>query len=206
MHDFSSRRTWIAARFGAAMVAIDLRRARPVSGADGPDLDSFPFVGKGNKYEDFEVDQTIPHHWGRTLTQADNVAFSTATCAWLPLHLNVEYARSQGHPDVAVNPMLVLCTAVGLSVEDLSESGGPFLGIDDCIFHRPVYPGDTIMASSRVVTKRISSSRPGAGIVTWHTTATNQRGELVVELVRTNLVACRGEQPHQLMQEEESHV
>ena len=177
-----------------------------MSGAETPDLDSFPLVGKGNKYEDFEVDQTIPHHWGRTLTEADNVAFSTATCAWLPLHLNVEYARSQGHPDVAINPMLVLCTAVGLSVEDLSESGGPFLGIDDCVFHRPVYPGDTITASSRVVTKRTSASKSGVGIVTWHTTATNQRGELVVELVRTNLVACRGEQTYEPMQEERTHV
>jgi itaconyl-CoA hydratase len=159
--------------------------------ADTVDLDTFPRVGKGNKYEDFEVGQTMTHHWGRTLTQADNVAFSTATCAWLPLHLNVEYARGQGHPDTVINPMLVLCTAVGLSVEDLSESGGPFLGIDDCSFVRPVYPNDTINATSRVVAMRTSTSKPGVGIVTWHTTAVNQKGEPVVELVRTNLVAAR---------------
>jgi itaconyl-CoA hydratase len=160
-----------------------------------PDLDSFPLVPKGNKYEDFVADQTMTHHWGRTLTQADNVAFSTATCAWLPLHLNVEYARSQGHPDVVVNPMLVLSIAVGLSVEDLSESGGPFLGIDDCVFLRPVYPGDTITASSRVIEMRTSVSKPGVGIITWHTTARNQHGERVVELLRTNLVAARGDEP-----------
>ncbi|MBB3085529.1 MaoC family dehydratase [Geodermatophilus sabuli] len=162
---------------------------------DTPDLDSFPVIAKGKKYEDFTLDQTMAHHWGRTLTQADNVAFSTATCAWLPLHLNVEYARSQGHRDMVVNPMLVLCTAVGLSVEDLSESGGPFLGIDDCVFLRPVYPGDTITARSRVVAMRTSASKPGVGIVTWHTTASNQHGEPVVELVRTNLVAARGDAP-----------
>ena len=156
-----------------------------------PDLDTFPLMVKGNKYEDFELDQTMDHHWGRTLTQADNVSFSTATCAWLPLHLNVEYARSQGHPDTVINPMLVLCTAVGLSVEDLSESGGPFLGIDDCSFIRPVYPGDTINTTSRVVAKRTSTSKPGVGIVTWRTTALNQKGEPVVEFVRTNLVAAR---------------
>ncbi|MDV7356668.1 MaoC family dehydratase [Rhodococcus oxybenzonivorans] len=159
-----------------------------------PDLDSFPLVPKGNKYEDFEVDQTMAHHWGRTLTEADNVSFSTATCAWLPLHLNVEYARSQGHPDTVLNPMLVLCTAVGLSVEDLSESGGPFLGIDDCVFARPVYPGDTIVADSRVLEMRPSASKAGVGIVTWQTTATNQHGETVVEFVRTNLVAARDRQ------------
>ncbi|WP_346772750.1 MaoC family dehydratase [Rhodococcus sp. 14C212] len=159
-----------------------------------PDLDSFPLVPKGNKYEDFELGQTMTHHWGRTLTEADNVSFSTATCAWLPLHLNVEYARSQGHPDTVLNPMLVLCTAVGLSVEDLSESGGPFLGIDDCVFVRPAYPGDTIVATSRVLEMRPSASKPGVGIVTWHTTATNQHSETVVEFVRTNLVAARDRQ------------
>ena len=166
---------------------------QPMSDSSTPDLDSFPLAAKGNKFEDFTVGQTMTHHWGRTLTQADNVAFSTATCAWLPLHLNVEYARSQGHPDMVVNPMLVLCTVIGLSVEDLSESGGPFLGIDECVFLRPVYPGDTITASSHVVRKRVSAGRPGFGIVTWRTTACNQRGEPVLDLLRTNLVAARGD-------------
>lgn len=170
------------------------RRSQGVREVGEPDLDSFPLVPKGNKYEDFELGQTMTHHWGRTLTEADNVSFSTATCAWLPLHLNVEYARSQGHPDTVLNPMLVLCTAVGLSVEDLSESGGPFLGIDHCVFVRPAYPGDTIVATSRVLEMRPSASKPGVGIVTWHTTATNQHGETVVEFVRTNLVAARDRQ------------
>lgn len=157
-----------------------------------PDLDAFPLVGKGRKFEDFVVGQKIPHHWGRTVTEADNAVFSSATCAWVPLFLNREFARAQGHPDVVVNPMLVLCTVVGLSVEDLSEAGGPFLGIDDCRFGVPVHPGDTLVARSEVLDKRASGSRPGVGVVTWRTEAHNQRGELVVELKRTNLVAFRG--------------
>ena len=40
-----------------------------------------------------------------------------------------------GIPAVVINPMLVLCTVVGLSVEDLSEAGGPFLGVDELTFH-----------------------------------------------------------------------
>ena len=85
--------------------------------------------------------------------------------------------------------MLVLCTVVGLSVEDLSEAGGPFLGVDECAFHRPVYPGDTLSASSTVVSARESESRPQFGIVTWRTEGRNQRGELVVDYRRSNLVA-----------------
>ncbi|MGR6520251.1 MaoC family dehydratase (plasmid) [Rhodococcus erythropolis] len=172
--------------------AADMPAASSASQDVGdPDFDSFPLMPKGNKYEDFELGQRMTHHWGRTLTQADNVSFSTATCAWLPVHLNVEHARNQGHPDTVLNPMLVLCTAVGLSVEDLSESGGPFLGIDDCVFGSPMYPGDTITASSQVLQMRTSASKPGVGIVTWRTVATNQHGQSVVQFVRTNLVALR---------------
>jgi itaconyl-CoA hydratase len=152
---------------------------------------AFPLMAKGRRYEDFAVGQVLAHHWGRTITDGDNALFSTATCNWNPLHLNAEYARAHGHPDVVVNPMLVLCTVVGLSVEDLSEGGGPFLGVDDCRFHLPVHPGDTLTATSVVVEARESTSRPGAGIVTWRTEGRNQRGELVVELTRTNLVAKR---------------
>ena len=58
------------------------------------------------------------------------------------------------NPNAVINPFLVLCTVVGLSVEDLSEAGGPFLGIDELTFHRPVYPGDTLTARSDVDTRK----------------------------------------------------
>ncbi len=154
-----------------------------------PDFAAFPLIRKGRSFEDFEVGAVFEHHWGRTLTDADNVLFSTATCNWNPMYLNVEFARAHGHPDVVVNPMLVLCTVLGLSVEDLSEIGGPFLGMEGCVFHQAVHPGDTIVGRSTVVGARVSSSRPTDGIVTWHTEAHNQHGDLVLEYDRTNLVA-----------------
>ncbi|MXW60817.1 MAG: MaoC family dehydratase [Acidimicrobiaceae bacterium] len=160
--------------------------------ADDIDFDSFPVGSKGNQFEDFSEGRAFPHHWGRTITAGDNAIFSTATCNWNPMHLNAEYAKAHGHDDVVVNPMLVLCIAVGLSVEDLSESGGPFLGMNDVTFHRSVHPGDTLTASSTVTEARESASRPNTGVVTWHTKAHNQHGELVVDFCRTNLVAKRG--------------
>ena len=108
-----------------------------------------------------------------------------------PLYFNAEYARAHGHPDLVIDPLLVLCTTVGLSVEDLSEAGGPFLGVNDIEFHQPVYPGDTLTSSSRVLSKRSSEKRPGTGIVTWRTEGRNQKGELVVSYERTNLVSRR---------------
>jgi itaconyl-CoA hydratase len=152
---------------------------------------TFPLVKRGNQYEDFDVGQVWPHHWGRTLTESDNTTFTSATCNWNPMYINAEFARAHGHPDTVLNPLLVLCTAVGMSVEDLSEGGGPFLGVEDCQFVAPVYPGDTISAQSVVLDRRESASRPANGIVTWETTVTNQRGEKVLTYRRTNLVAKR---------------
>lgn len=155
----------------------------------------FPLWRRGRLYEDFEVGQHFEHHWGRTITSGDNALFTTATCNWGPLYLNVEFARAHEHPDVVVHPLLVLCTVVGLSVEDLSEAGGPFLGLEDCRFHRPVYPGDTLSGGSEVLAKRPSNSRPGMGTVTWRTEGRNQRDEVVVDYTRTNLVAMRAGRP-----------
>ena len=148
-------------------------------------------VRKGRTFEDFEVGRVFEHHWGRTFNQGDNSLFSTTTMAFNPLYFNLEYARAHGHRDIVINPMLVLSTVVGLSVEDLSEGGGPFLGVNQLTFHKPVYPGDTVRACSTVVSGRESKSRPRFGIVTWATEGRDQDGELVIDYQRTNLVRRR---------------
>lgn len=157
------------------------------------DFRSFPLRRKGRAYQDFEPGQVFEHHWGRTLNEADNTLFATVALRFTPLYFNVEYARAHGHAGIVVDPLLVLCTVVGLSVEDLSEAGGPFLGIDDVVFHQPAYAGDTLTARSTVVDMRESEKRPAFGIVTWRTEGTNQRGETVVSYQRTNLIAKRKE-------------
>jgi acyl dehydratase len=144
---------------------------------------------KGNAYDAFEPGRTFEHHWGRTITEADNTLFTTLTLGYNPLYFNAPYAIANGHPGVVVNPMLVFAVVFGLSVEDLSERGGAFLGVDELTFHKPVYPGDTVTARSTVVSRRESSSRPGQGIVTWHTEGFDQRGERVIDFKRTNLVS-----------------
>ena len=108
-----------------------------------PDLSSFPTRRRGHSFEEFAVGRVFEHHWGKTITAGDNSLFASVTHAYNPLYLNADRARAEGHPDVVVSPMLVLCIVVGLSVEDLSEIGGPFLGINDLTFHRAVHPGDT---------------------------------------------------------------
>ena len=156
-------------------------------------------IPKGHLYDDFELGQVFSHHWGRTLNEGDNSLFTSLTLSFNPLYFNAPYARAHGHPRTVINPMLVFLTVFGLSVEDLSEAGGLFLGVDQLTFHRRVYPGDTLIARSTVVDKRESQSRPGSGIVTWHTEGflldpargNSGSNERVVDFRRSNLVPKR---------------
>src|SRR5207245_11199232 len=124
-------------------------------------------------------------------TRRSSDLFTTVTLHFNPLYTNAEFARAHGHPDVVVNPMLVFTTVFGLTVEDLSEGGGAFLGVEELRFDAPVYPGDTLTARSTVAERRESSSNKNMGIVTWHTEGFNQNGERVIEFKRTNLVNKR---------------
>jgi len=151
-------------------------------------LKSAELVEKGNRYEDFFVGQTFDHHWGRTLRASEATLFSNLTLNFNPLYFNKIYAAELGHPETPVNPAFVFTLVLGLSVEDLSEVGGAFLGVDDLEYGVPVYPDDTITATSTVLALRESSSSRKTGIATWHTQGFNQRGERVITFKRTNQV------------------
>ena len=148
-------------------------------------------IAKGNRFEDFEIGRVFDHHWGRTINAGDNSLFTTLTLYYNPICFNAPYAAAEGHRAIVVNPFLVFNTVFGMTVEDLSEGGGPFLGVDALTFHAPVYVGDTLTAQSTVVDRRCSKGHPDMGIVTWHTEGTNQDGTLVVDYRRTNLVRRR---------------
>ena len=148
-------------------------------------------VIRGRFFEDFEVGEKYYHHWGRTLTQSDNVLFTTLTMNYNPIYFNDEWAKKIGYKGAVINHLLVFNTVLGMSVEDLSEQALALLGYTDIKFFSPVYPGDTIFAFSEVIEKRESRSRPEAGIVTFRTVGVNQKGEVVVEYKRSVLVKKR---------------
>jgi len=152
------------------------------------DLQSARFAPKGRIYDEFVVGEVTHHHWGRTVTESDTIAFTYLTLSYNPLYFNREYAKAHGHPDIVVNPQLVFNTILGLSVEDNSEGvAGPFLGVFELTYHKPVYPGDTLTAVSETTDKRLSKSNPNNGIISWHTKGYNQHDELVVDFKRSNL-------------------
>src|SRR5690606_25939297 len=112
-----------------------------------------------------------------------------------PLYFNAEYAKALGHPGVVVHPLWVACTVMGLAVEDLTEIGGPFLGVENLTVHRETYGGDTIYSETEVVDRRPSEARPGWGIVHWRCRGINQNEEVVMDFDRRNFSRMR-DVPH----------
>ena len=147
-------------------------------------------VQRGLWFEEFEVGALYEHRPGRTLTEADNVFFTTLTMNTQPLHLDAH--DSAQHPpfhERLVNSMLTFSTLVGLSVGQLTLGTiVANLGFEDVRFPAPVRHGDTLYAETLVVEKRTSSTRPGTGIVTLEHVARNQHGEVVATATRATMV------------------
>ena len=160
------------------------------------DLAEWPLIPRGTAFEDHTVGRVFDHRWGRTVHASDNIGFTTQMLAFNPVYFDRGAAHAAGYAAEVVNPMLVFDIVFGLSVEDLSEAGGPFLGADGVEFLREVYPGETLYASSTVVEARASGSRPDTGIVTWQTEGRVSSGEVVLRFRRTNLVRCRIDGDH----------
>ncbi len=152
-------------------------------------------IERGRFFEEFQVGDTYRHHWGRTLNEGECTLFTTWTMNANPLYFNKVYAQSLGHPTTPVNPLLVMNTVFGMTVEDLSEQALAHLGYWAMTFPRPVYPGDTLFAESVVLDKRESDSKPDRGIVHVRTTGTNQEGQVVLSYERKILVKKRSHYP-----------
>jgi acyl dehydratase len=147
---------------------------------------------RGLWFEEFETDVTYRHRPGRTITEADDVLFSTLTMNTQALHLDEQWSATTSFGGRLVNSMLTLSTVVGLSVGQLTQGTiVANLGFSDIRFPTPVRHGDTVNAQTVVLTKRLSSSRPGEGVVTFEHTGLNQREEPVVIAVRNTLVKVR---------------
>lgn len=148
---------------------------------------------RGLWFEEFEVGAIYEHRPGRTVTEADNVLFTTLTMNTQPLHL--DQAESEKLPpfhDRLVNSMFTLSTLVGLSVAQLTQGTiVANLGFSDIRFPAPLRHGDTIYAETLITGKRESESRPGEGVVSMEHTARDQRGEVVAVAARKTLVRMR---------------
>ena len=146
---------------------------------------------RGLWFEEFELDTRYLHRPGRTVTEADNVLFTTLTMNTQALHLDAAWSAEQEFGQRLVNSMFTLSTIVGASVAQLTQGTiVANLGFASVSFPHPLYHGDTLYSETVVLEKRLSQSRPGQGIVTLEHTGRNQDDVVVAVAVRTTLVRC----------------
>ncbi len=146
----------------------------------------------GLYFDEFEPGQRFEHAVRRTVTEADNVLFSTLTMNPAAIHLDAEYCKGTPFGVPLVNSLFTLGLLVGLSVYDTTFGttlGN--LGFEEVRFPKPVRPGDTLRAATTVVSKRESRSRQDSGIVVFEHRAFNQRNEEVAFCRRAALMLKR---------------
>ena len=147
---------------------------------------------RGLYFEEFEDGMEVKHAFTRTVTEMDNVLFTTLTMNPQPLHLDAEFAKTTEFGRPLVNSIFTLGLVIGITVGDTTlGTTVANLGMTDVRFPKPVFHGDTIRARTTVLSVRRSKSRADAGIVEFEHVGLNQRGETVAICRRAALMKTR---------------
>ncbi len=163
-----------------------------MSGVGGADAASAParvVEQRGLWFDEYELGVRYLHRPGRTVTEADNVLFSTLTMNPQALHLDAAWSARQPFGERLMNSMFTLATMVGASVAQLTQGTiVANLGFGEVAFPHPLRHGDTLYSETTVTGARLSASRPGQGIVTLEHIGRNQDGVVVARATRSVLV------------------
>ncbi len=148
-------------------------------------------AGKRWAYEDFEVGSSL--ELGSKLVTAEEIVEFASEFDPQPMHLDLAAGEASILGGLSASGwhicgmfMRLLCDSLLL---DSTSQGSP--GIDEVKWKKPVLAGDRLTARSTVLAKRISSSRPGLGLVSMRAEMINQRGESVFELQNTGMFLSR---------------
>ena len=143
----------------------------------------------GKYFDEWTIGDTLTHEIRRTVTETDNLLFTTMTHNPQPLHLDIEAAKASEFGQILVNGTFTFSLMVGLSVGDTTLGTlVANLGYDKLVMPKPVFIGDTLRATSEVIALKESKSRPNAGIVTFLHRCINQHDEIVCQCERSALL------------------
>ncbi|MFF5991718.1 MaoC family dehydratase [Prauserella flavalba] len=144
---------------------------------------------RGLYFEEFEIGAEYKHAFRRTITEMDNVMFTSLTMNVAPLHLDEEYAKTTVHGARVLNSLFTVALIGAFHVPELTMGttlGN--LGYDKITFPHPVFHGDTLRAETTIVDKRESKSRDDSGVVWFEHRGYNQNDVLVCEMRRVGLM------------------
>ena len=146
----------------------------------------------GRYFEDFQIGDVYEHWPGRTVSEADNIWFTNLTMNTHPIHFDANYASKSEFGKYLVNSAFTLALVTGMCVSGTSQKAIANLGWEEIKIPAPVFVGDTLYSETEVLDKRESKSRPTQGIVKVIHIGKNQDKIVVMDMVRSFLVAKRG--------------
>ena len=146
----------------------------------------------GRYFEDFQVGDVYEHWPGRTVSEADNIWFTNLTMNTHPIHFDANYASKSEFGKYLVNSAFTLALVTGMCVSGTSQKAIANLGWKEVKIPAPVFVGDTLYSETEVLDKRAAKSRPTQGIVKVRHIGKNQDKVVVMDMVRSFLVAKRG--------------
>ena len=144
----------------------------------------------GRFFEDFAIGQTLVHATPRTVGAGDAALYSALFGARFAAQSADTFARSIGYPASPIDDLLAFHIIFGKTVPDVSLNAIANLGYAACRFLAPVYPGDTLSASSEIIGLKENSNRE-SGVVYVRTRGFNQAGVAVLDYVRWVMVRKR---------------
>jgi acyl dehydratase len=142
--------------------------------------------------EEFHEGQIFRHALTRSVTEADNVFFSTMTMNPQPLHIDFDFSAKTEWGKPLVNSLFTLGLMIGISVHDTTlGTTVANLGMSETVFPHPLFHGDTVRVETEVKSVRESKSKPDRGIVEFEHRAYNQHGDLVARTRRQAMIRKR---------------
>lgn len=152
-----------------------------------------PFEETGVYFEDLEVGQSFVSP-GRTVTEADIMAFAGITGDYAMIHTNEEYCRGTEFGTRVAHGLLGLSLVEGLK-HRLGKYGGVGIAMASLewnwSFRKPILPGHTVHVRWTIREKRSSRSKPDRGIIVQDVSLINQRGEVVQQGEHVQMVRRR---------------
>jgi 2-methylfumaryl-CoA hydratase len=144
----------------------------------------------GNFFEDFRLGEVIRHATPRTVRSADAALYTALYGSRFAVQSSDAFAQAIGYPKSPIDDLLVFHMVFGKTVPDISLNAVANLGYADCRFLQPVFPGDTLSATSEVIGLKENSSKK-TGVVYVRSRGVNQTGDTVLDYVRWVMVRKR---------------
>lgn len=144
----------------------------------------------GRFFEDYTVGETIHHAVPRTVSGGERALYHALYPARHALYSSDEFARGCGLPAAPIDDIVAFHLVFGKTVPDVSLNALANLGYAEGRWRIPVWPGDTLRATSEVIGVK-QNSNGKSGVVWVRTRGVNQHDEVVIDYVRWAMVRKR---------------